>query len=397
MTKGSDNKKFHAGKRKLPGQFYTLTFKIVSYVFILTVITLTIALGLMAALYYAGLFDEGSGPTISPVLLLVLLVLCSSLIGCGLSVALYSLSFKSLNQFRAAMNKVAKGDFTVTLPDSEDNYMHDLNSSFNAMVRSLGSIETLKTNFISDFSHEFKTPIASICGFAKLLKDPDLAEEDRQEYINIIIAESNRLTQLSKNTLSMSKLENQETVYEKKIYRLDEQLRKCALMFQPETDGKRIELSLVGDDVDYFGSEDLTQQMWINLISNAVKFTPESGSIEITVRKEDGSRVVSVRDSGIGMDEETRRHIFDKFYQGDASRSVAGNGLGLAIVRRIVQITGGRIDVDSRPGEGSTFTVTLPDERPDDQKEGARKQEQRTRTGVGLFRRSSDKTDKSDR
>ena len=195
----------------------------------------------------------------------------------------------------------------------------------------------------------------------------------------------------------MSKLENQETVYEKKIYRLDEQLRKCALMFQPETDGKRIELSLVGDDVDYFGSEDLTQQMWINLISNAVKFTPEGGSIEITVRKDDSSRVVSVRDSGIGMDEETRRHIFDKFYQGDASRSVAGNGLGLAIVRRIVQITGGRIDVDSRPGEGSTFTVTLPDERPDDQKEGARKQEQRTRTGVGLFRRSSDKTDKSDR
>ena len=355
--------KIKNNKLRLPNQFYTLTFRILSYVFILLILTMTIALGLMAMLYYGGLFPSDGKPPVSPVLLIVLLVLVSSLIGCVLSVALYSLSFKEFNQFRAAMNRVANGDFTVTLPDSEESYMHELNTSFNSMVRSLKSIETLKTDFISDFSHEFKTPISSICGFAKLLKNANLSEAERLEYIDIIITESNRLTQLSKNTLSMSKLDNHETVYEKSVYRLDEQLRKCALMFQTEMDGKKIDFSLAGEDVTYYGNEDLTQQMWINLISNAVKFTPEGGNIEISVSGGDDVVTVSVKDSGCGMDEETKKRIFDKFYQGDTSHSVAGNGLGLAIVERIVQITGGRIRVDSEPASGTTFTVELPDKR----------------------------------
>lgn len=350
-------------KVRFPNQFYTITFKILSYVFVLLILTITIALGLMAIFYYGGLFPSEGKPPVSPVLLIVLLVLASTLIGCVLSVALYSLSFKEFNQFRAAMNKVAKGDFTVNLPDSSESYMRELNTSFNAMVRSLKSIETLKTDFISDFSHEFKTPISSICGFAKLLKNPNISEEEKQEYIDIIITESNRLTQLSKNTLSMSKLDNQETVYEKKVYRLDEQLRKCALMFQTEMDVKKIDFSLNGEDVDYYGSEDLTQQMWINLISNAVKFTPEGGSIEISVSSAENAVKVSIKDSGCGMDEVTSERIFDKFYQGDTSHSVAGNGLGLAIVRRIVQIANGTIGVSSEQNKGTTFTVELPDER----------------------------------
>lgn len=350
-------------KVRSPNQFYTITFKILSYVFVLLILTITIALGLMAIFYYGGLFPSEGKPPVSPVLLIVLLVLASTLIGCVLSVALYSLSFKEFNQFRAAMNKVAKGDFTVNLPDSSESYMRELNTSFNAMVRSLKSIETLKTDFISDFSHEFKTPISSICGFAKLLKNPNISEEEKQEYIDIIITESNRLTQLSKNTLSMSKLDNQETVYEKKVYRLDEQLRKCALMFQTEMDVKKIDFSLNGEDVDYYGSEDLTQQMWINLISNAVKFTPEGGSIEISVSSAENAVKVSIKDSGCGMDEVTSERIFDKFYQGDTSHSVAGNGLGLAIVRRIVQIANGTIGVSSEQNKGTTFTVELPDER----------------------------------
>lgn len=364
--KNKDKKKsdkLKNNKLRLPNQFYTLTFRILSYVFILLILTMTIALGLMAMLYYGGLFPSEGKPPVSPVLLIVLLVLVSSLIGCVLSVALYSLSFKEFNQFRAAMNNVAKGDFTVTLPDSEESYMHELNTSFNSMVRSLKSIETLKTDFISDFSHEFKTPISSICGFAKLLKNPNISEEEKQEYIDIIITESNRLTQLSKNTLSMSKLDNHEAVYEKSVYRLDEQLRKCALMFQTEMDRKKIDFSLTGEDVTYYGSQDLTQQMWINLISNAVKFTPAGGSIEIAVAGRDGTVTVSVRDTGCGMDEETKKRIFDKFYQGDTSHSVAGNGLGLAIVQKIVQLTGGSIAVDSAPDRGTTFTVEMPDGR----------------------------------
>ncbi len=351
---------------KKRSKFYSLTFRIVSYMFILMLITMTIAITLMAVFYYSGIVDSGSAPAISPVLLIIILILISSLIGCLLSVALYSLTFKDLNVFQTAMGKVAHGDFSVSLPENDDGYMHDLNCGFNAMVKSLKSIETLKTDFISDFSHEFKTPIASIYGFAKLLKKGGLTEEERREYIDIIITESNRLSRLAQNTLFMSRLENHETVYEKKLYSLDEQLRKCALMFQSDMDAKHIDLSLSGESVEYYGSEDLVQQMWINLIGNAVKFTPPEGTIEISVSSESNRVTVSVRDSGIGMSEQTQKRIFDKFWQGDESRSVSGNGLGLSIVSKILQLTNGRIEVRSKVNEGSEFIVTLPNEIPEE-------------------------------
>ena len=364
-------------KFRLPGQFYTVTFKIVSYVAVLMIITLTIALSLMAMLYYGGVFGDGQQqPPVSPVLLVILLVLVSAIIGCVLADALYSLTFREFTQFEQAMNRVAKGDFSVTLPVSDESYMHDLNNAFNAMVRSLQSIETLKTDFISDFSHEFKTPITSICGFAKLLKHPNVAEEDKQEYINIIISESTRLSQLAQNTLSMSKLDNSDGAIERRVYSLDEQLRHCAIIFQAETERRHLDISVIGDDAEYYGNEELMQQMWINLIGNAVKFTPEGGSIDIAVKGGDPV-TVSVRDTGCGMDEETKAHIFDKFYQGDKSRSSAGNGLGLAIVRKIVQLAGGSIDVVSAPGQGSTFTVTLPDLRTDGRDKPRKKDRER--------------------
>ena len=342
----------------LRGKFYSLTFRIVSYMFVLMLITLTIALTLMGI--FMGLSSE-ENRIISPVLLVIILVIVSALIGCLLSAALYGLSFRELNDFQNAMKRVANGDFNVTLPDSDQGYMHDLNAGFNAMVRSLKSTETLKESFISDFSHEFKTPISSIYGFAKLLKKGGLTEDERREYIDIIISESNRLTQLAQNTLAMTRLDNQETVYEKQPYSLDEQLRKCALMFQSELERKNIELSFNGENVVYYGSEDLMQQLWINLISNAVKFTPERGSVDISVsQSDDGTATVSISDSGVGMSEEEQKHIFDKFWQADSSRSVAGNGLGLSIVKRITQIAGGEISVSSKPDKGSVFTVTLP-------------------------------------
>lgn len=359
--KRTDKKRAKGRPLGLRRKFNSLTFRIVSYMFVLMLVTLTVALTLMGIFYYTGFSPDGGAPAISPVLLIIILIIVSALIGCLLSVALYSLSFKELNTFQSAMKRVENGDFDVTLPDSEEGYMHDLNAGFNAMVRSLRSIETLKETFISDFSHEFKTPIASIYGFAKLLKKGGLTEEEKREYIDIIISESNRLTQLAQNTLDLTRLENQETVYEKKPYRLDEQLRKCALMFQSEMDAKNIDLSLSGENVMYYGNEDLMQQMWTNLIGNAVKFTPDGGNIEISVSSSGGCVSVSVRDSGAGMDEETQKHIFDKFWQGDASRSVSGNGIGLSIVKRIAQIAGGEIRVQSEPGKGSTFTAVFPD------------------------------------
>ncbi len=349
------------GKR-LAGQFHTITFRIISYVMLLIVVMIAVAIGVMTILYYCGVFGDNEHSAVNPILIVLIVTLVSAVLVGVLAVGLYDRSFKGLNQFQDAMNNVAKGDFGVTLPANETDYMYALNTSFNAMVASLKSIETLKTDFISDFSHELKTPIASICGFAKLLKNPNISDKEKEEYIEIIISESERLTLLSKNILSLSKLDNHEAVYEKKPYSLDEQLRKCALMFQSEMDGKNIDLSLSGDNAVYCGNEELMQQLWINLISNAVKFTPERGSVEIAIAKKENGISVSISDTGIGMDEETIARMFDKFYQHDPSRSVTGNGLGLAIVQRIIRIVGGDITAESEVGKGSTFTVFLPEE-----------------------------------
>ena len=218
----------------------------------------------------------------------------------------------------------------------------------------------LRMDFVNTFSHEFKTPLISIRGFAKLLQSDDLTPEQRRAYTDTVVQQSQRLAAMSTHILELAQYENTEIVSGKTLYSLDEQLRRCVR--QQERDWLKKGLTVEGDldRVDYCGNEELVEHIWSNLLSNAIRFTPAGGQITVVLRQGEGAVTVSVSDTGIGMDEETQRHIFDKFYRAAPYPDDRGNGLGLSIVRRVVSLCGGQVAVFSRPGNGSTFTVTLP-------------------------------------
>ena len=260
-----------------------------------------------------------------------------------------------------ATTKVAGGDFSVEISeDIGEGEISELVRSFNAMTRELRSIEIFRNDFIRDFSHEFKTPIVSMKGFAAQLKKKDLTEEEKNMYCDIIISESERLSNMSSNILLLSKLETQEIIGEKAKYSLDEQLRDCVLLFEREWEKKKIEWDLDLPSLAICHNADMLHHVWSNLFSNAIKFTPENGQIKVSAVQNDENVMVTVRDNGIGMTEEEMKHIFDRCYQADSSHTSAGNGLGLCIAKRICTLSGGSISVRSTLKKGSVFTVILP-------------------------------------
>ena len=263
-----------------------------------------------------------------------------------------------------AHEQVQEGDFSVRLPDNQPGEIGELMRSFNDMTEALGSTAYLQKDFIGSISHEFKTPIASIRGFAKLLQMEGLTEAQRREYIDLIAQESDRLSRLSETLLRLSALEQQTAPASLSSFSLDEQLRQVILRLEPNWSAKDIGWQLELDEpVMITSDEALLSHVWINLIQNAIKFSPEGSDIEVSVSadaKEAGHAVVIIRDHGCGMDEATMSRIFDRFYQADKSRRQEGVGLGLCLVKRILDIMDGSIGVASVPGEGSAFTVRLP-------------------------------------
>ncbi len=259
-----------------------------------------------------------------------------------------------------ATEEVAKGNFSVKIGIPKDYEFSLLAKNFNKMVHELSSIETLRNDFVSNVSHEIKTPIASIQGFAKLIQDKNLDDDERSEFTDIIISESSRLSKLTSNILKLSKLENQEVITGKAEFALDEQIRCAILIMEPEWSEKGIDLDIDLDKVSIIGNEDLLQQVWLNIIGNAIKFTGKGGTIGIKLMDLKDKIVIKVSDNGVGMNEETQRHIFDKFYQGDKSHLSKGNGLGLSLVKRIIELCDGEIKVRSKLYYGTTFTIGLP-------------------------------------
>lgn len=289
------------------------------------------------------------------------------LFGCLISSALVYLirargqTIKMQNICEAAQ-KVAAGDFSVRLDVYKDkkrkNEFDILKEDFNTMVTELASIEKLKDNFVADVSHEIKTPLSVIQGYADLLQTNGISDEQRSEYIKRISEQINKLTNLVTNILKLNKIESKEIVCKEK-FSLDEQMRFCILSLEDLINEKDIEIEVNLDEVEINSDPVLLELVWNNLLSNAVKFTDRGGMICVSLSNQGNVVIATVRDTGCGMSEETCKHIFDKFYQGDTSHSQEGNGLGLALVDRVVTLLDGEILVSSQPNKGSEFKIIL--------------------------------------
>lgn len=268
---------------------------------------------------------------------------------------------KPVNRLEAAMNTVAKGDFSVRLP-TERLRLREINSlyeNFNLMARELSAIEILQSDFVSNVSHEFKTPLAAVEGWASLLQDPELGDAERLQVADAILSNTRRLSDLVTNVLLLSKVENTAIAQEKTSLRLDEQIRQALITLEPKWSEKGLEPDVELEPVDFTGSAGLLWHVWMNLLDNAVKFTPAGGAFRVSLTG--GQTVVfTVEDSGPGVSEADLPHVFDRFYQGDASRAETGNGLGLALVKRVVTLLGGSITVGKGALGGAAFRVEIP-------------------------------------
>lgn len=263
-----------------------------------------------------------------------------------------------------AAKKVAMGDYSVRLEEKSIAVeIWQIARNFNIMVRELSKTETLANDFVSNVSHEFKTPLSAIEGYATLLQDDTSPVEEKQQYINYILENTARLSQLTHSILSLSRLENQEIVIQKRYFSLDEQLRRILLEYENKWEEKKLIIDLNLEKVMFYGNQSLLAQVWSNLIDNAIKFSRQGGVLSINCFVRENNITVIVKDNGIGMDKEVQKHAFDKFYQGEHSHTQKGNGLGLALVKRIVMLCGGTIFLVSQKGIGSSFTVQFPNSK----------------------------------
>jgi len=344
--------------QKLPSRKISLALSLVLLVFLIMVLSIMSA-GLLAFLLnWVGLIDlSQSDPSRGMYVLLYI----SIFLGVVIAALLSRRSVKPIRDMMRATSEVAQGNFSAAVKGSFVFELDALAASFNKMVQELRGIETLRSDFVRNVSHEFKTPIVSISGFAKLLKEGDISEEEKQEYLNSIIEESERLVELSTSILNLSRVEHIEILSDKAVYRLDEQIRLAILMLEPKWSEKKLHLDIeLEDHIDIHGNKNLIQQVWINLLDNAIKYSDHEGMLKIELCQSGGLVIFRLEDTGCGMSDETMKRMFDKFYQGDSSRAMTGNGLGLTLVKRIIDLCGGSIDVKSELNKGSVFVVKLP-------------------------------------
>lgn len=350
MTDKSQDKD---GKRKL-----STLLALVLFVFIILFISVVLAGAISATLLNMGVLPSLSANRFPATLVFLLLV--SLLIGTVMALIGGDVILRPLRNLTDATKEIASGNYNVRVEPRGVREISSLAKSFNDMAKELSGVEKLRDDFMSNISHEFKTPIVSIRGFARRLKKNTLTEEQREEYLDIIISETERLTRLSGNILLLSKLENMDLLRDENAFYLDEQLRRAVLLLEPQAVKKQLEIDIDLTPVRITANEEMLQHVWLNILDNAVKFSPQGGLLKVTLSEENGEAVASVSDSGSGMSGEERLRVFEKFFQGDASRSTEGNGLGLALVKRIVELSGGQISIESEIGKGTRFEVRLP-------------------------------------
>ena len=351
--------KINAEERK---SRFTLTL-LFSGVVLLVLIINTILTGLLIYyLVYHGQLQLGDAELKAGSLVLNLL-LWSIVIGAVLAALASRFPLKPVNKILNAINRLAAGDYTARLtfkgPISKTPPVREITNSFNLMATELQHTEELRSDFVNNFSHEFKTPIVSIAGFAKLLKRGNLPEERQKEYLDAIEEESMRLAQMATNVLNLTKVENQSILTDVRRFNLSEQLRTSMLLLESKWTKKHIELLLPSEEYYMSGNEELMKQVWINLFDNAIKFSPDYGTVEAQIRLDGGLCQVLVSNFGEAIPEESMGKIFNKFYQADESHAAEGNGVGLAVAKKIVDLHGGTVSALCRDGK-TTFTVTFP-------------------------------------
>lgn len=342
----------------------SLTVMFMVVIFLILLAAITIASIIVYMLVYFEVM--GSRDTLGLADIALLMIATSTVIGAAVAFWVIKFPLQPLNRLINKMNSLASGDYDTRL---EYNGMiaavpsfKELSESFNKLATELCNTEIFRNDFINNFSHEFKTPIVSIVGFAGLLKSDEINDEEKKLYVEAIEEEAVRLSSMAANILTLSKVESQTILSDTAKFNLSEQLRSCILLLENEWSAKNIEIQVDFDETEIEANEELLKHVWINLIDNAVKFTPRCGTITVDIDKSDGDILVSVVNTGADIPSEKIEKIWTKFYQADESHSTKGNGIGLAIVKRIIELHGGSVAVKSLDGTTS-FTVSLPEKR----------------------------------
>lgn len=285
----------------------------------------------------------------------------SIIISSGVSAIVGKRILKPIAELRKSMNQVTQGDFSIQMNQVYTiDEVSDLYTDFNIMVKELGSTETLRNDFVSSVSHEFKTPITIIQGYVQLLQDSELTPEERAEFYQRILEGTQQLATLSDNILKLTKLETQNSDIEKADFRLDEQIREVILFLQPKWERRNLSLDIELPNAVYNGSEEFLYQVWLNILDNAIKYNKENGHISVKLEEKSSVFLVEIVDSGVGMTDAEAEKSFDKFYQADRSRKTEGNGLGLSLSQKIIELHKGHIRVNSKLDIGTVFVIELP-------------------------------------
>lgn len=298
--------------------------------------------------------------------MLVFMPLSSLIIASAFVVLLGKIPLRPINKLVNGLNGLAAGNFKTRIeyggPIGNHPTFKEITGSFNKLAEELENTEVMRSDFVNNFSHEFKTPIVSIAGLAKVLKKGDLSEEQATQYLDAIEEESMRLAAMATNILNLGKVENQAILTDITEFNLSEQLRACILLFESKWERKNVELNIDFDEYFIEANEELLKEVWINLIDNALKFVPRCGMLSVSVAEQNGVIAVTVANTGSEIPNDKLDKIWNKFYQADESHATEGNGIGLAIVKRIVELHGGAINVESASGV-TAFTVELPQKR----------------------------------
>ncbi|KAF1297382.1 two-component sensor histidine kinase [Enterococcus sp. JM4C] len=285
----------------------------------------------------------------------------SIVISSGVSAIVGRRILKPIEELRKSMKQVTQGDFSIQMNQVYTiDEVRDLYEDFNHMVKELGSTETLRNDFVSSVSHEFKTPITIIQGYVQLLQDSELTAAERAEFYQRILEGTQQLATLSDNILKLTKLETQNSEIDKHSFRLDEQIREVILFLQPKWERRNLELDIELPSAKYNGNEEFLYQVWLNIMDNAIKYNRENGKISVKLEDKGESFLIEVVDTGLGMTDQEAEKAFDKFYQADTSRKTEGNGLGLSLSQKIIELHAGRIQVNSELEIGTVFVIELP-------------------------------------